>query len=145
MDATVRNPVRTSPVHGRNSADRGARDADTDELGLALQRRRAPAYDDSEEMVMWKNHLIGAGLSLCLAACASIPSSSGAATSGAAAASNVAPVGCVSDTATRIPMSLDECAAFGRAWTGQDIKTTGATNAAQALRLLDPSITVTGH
>jgi hypothetical protein len=62
-----------------------------------------------------------------------------------------APVECVSNTAARIPMSAAECAAFGRAWKDQDIKTTGATEAAQALRLLDawfsqyPSVTVTGQ
>ncbi len=92
---------------------------------------------------MWKKYLIGAGISLCVAACASTPSSPGAATSKAAATSNLPPVGCVSDTA--IPMSRAECAAFGRVWTEQDIRTTGATDAAQALRLLDPSVSVTGH
>lgn len=94
---------------------------------------------------MWKKYLIGAGLSLCVAACASTPSSPGAATSDAAAAPNLPPAGCVSSSATRIPTSAAECAAFGRAWTDQDIKTTGATDAAQALRLLDPSVTVTGR
>jgi len=94
---------------------------------------------------MWKKYLMGTGLSLCVAACASIPSSPGAATSQAAAAPNLPPVGCVSSTATRIPMSPAECAAFGRAWTAQDIKTTGATDSGQALRLLDPSVTVTGR
>ena len=94
---------------------------------------------------MWKKYLMGAGLSLCVAACAGAPSSPGAATSGAAAAPNLPPVGCVSSTATRIPMSPAECAAFGRAWSDQDIKTTGATDAGKVLRLLDPSVTVTGH
>lgn len=94
---------------------------------------------------MWVNHLIGAGLSLCVAACASTPSSPAAATSKAAVAPNLPPVGCVSNTATRIPMSPTECAAFGRAWTDQVIKATGATDSAQALRLLDPSLTVTGN
>ena len=91
---------------------------------------------------MWKNHLIGAWLVVCVAACASTPSSPGAATK-AAAAHNLTPVGCVSNTATRIPVSPTECAGFGRTWTDQDIKTTGATDSAQALRLLDPSIIVT--
>src|SRR5580658_7580113 len=44
-----------------------------------------------------------------------------------------------------IPMSPVECAAFGQAWTHQAITTTGATDSARALRLLDPSVTVTGH
>jgi len=30
-------------------------------------------------------------------------------------------------------------------WTDQDVKSTGATSAGQALRLLDPAVTVTGH
>lgn len=94
---------------------------------------------------MWMKYLMGAWLSLCVAACASTPSSPDAATSKAAATPNLPPVGCVSKTATRIPMSPTECAAFGRVWTEQDIKTTGATDSAQALRLLDPSVTVTGH
>jgi hypothetical protein len=93
---------------------------------------------------MWSNYLIGAGLSLCVAACASTPSSPSTATSKAAAALNLRPVGCLSNTATRIAMSAAECAAFGRTWTDEDIKTTGATDSAQALRLLDPSVTVTG-
>lgn len=95
---------------------------------------------------MWKRYLIGAGLSLCVAACASTPSSPDAATSRAAAAApNLPPAGCVSSTATRIPVDPAECAGFGRAWTDQDIKTTGATDSGQALRLLDPSVTVTAH
>ena len=47
--------------------------------------------------------------------------------------------GCV--TGTRIPGS-EPCAAFGRAYTDEDIQHTGATTVAEALRLLDPSITV---
>ena len=47
--------------------------------------------------------------------------------------------GCV--TASRIPSS-QPCAAFGRAYSDKDIQTTGATTADEALRLLDPSITV---
>jgi hypothetical protein len=94
---------------------------------------------------MRKKYQIGAGLSLCVAACASTSSIPGAATSNAAATPNLPPVGCVSSTATRIPRSPAECVAFGRAWTQEDIRTTGATDAAQALRLLDPSVTVTGR
>ena len=94
---------------------------------------------------MRRQYLISTGLSLCVAACAGTPSSPGAATSQAAAAPNLPPAGCVSNTATRIPMSPAECAAFGRVWTEQDVKSTGATDSAQALRLLDPSVTVTGH
>jgi hypothetical protein len=44
-------------------------------------------------------------------------------------------------TGTRIPSS-EPCASFGRAYTDKDIQNTGATTVAEALRLLDPSITV---
>jgi len=47
--------------------------------------------------------------------------------------------GCV--TGSRIPSS-EPCAAAGRAYSDKDIQTTGATTAGDALRLLDPSITV---
>lgn len=93
---------------------------------------------------MWKKYLIGAGVSFCVAACASTPSSL-AATSKAAAAPNLPPVGCVSSSATRILAGPAECAAFGHVWTDQDINTTGATDVAHALRSLDPSVTVTGR
>jgi hypothetical protein len=44
-------------------------------------------------------------------------------------------------TGTRISSS-EPCASSGRAYTDKDIQSTGATTAAEALRLLDPSITV---
>jgi hypothetical protein len=44
-------------------------------------------------------------------------------------------------TGTRISSS-EPCASPGRVYNDKDIQTTGATTAAEALRLLDPSITV---
>ena len=44
-------------------------------------------------------------------------------------------------TGTRISSS-EPCASPGRVYTDKDIQSTGATTAAEALRLLDPSITV---
>jgi hypothetical protein len=44
-------------------------------------------------------------------------------------------------TGTRISSS-EPCASAGRVYTDKDIQGTGATTAADALRLLDPSITV---
>jgi hypothetical protein len=44
-------------------------------------------------------------------------------------------------TGTRISSS-EPCASPGRAYSDQDIQNTGATTVAEALRLLDPSITV---
>jgi hypothetical protein len=49
---------------------------------------------------------------------------------------------CLTQTGTRIPAKRKECVAFGRSYTQDQIRTTGATTAAAALRLLDPSITV---
>lgn len=92
---------------------------------------------------MWKKVLIGACLILCVAGCASSPSAPSTAKAGADAASP--PLGCVPQTATRIPPSPRECGAFGRVWNEQDIKTTGATDVGHALRLLDPSVTVIGR
>ncbi|HEV3183036.1 MAG TPA: hypothetical protein VGY90_09485 [Steroidobacteraceae bacterium] len=40
-------------------------------------------------------------------------------------------------------MKPSDCAGFGRTWTDQDVKSTGATDAAQALRQLDPTVVVT--
>ncbi len=99
---------------------------------------------------MVKKLLIGACLIVCVAACATSPSTSGtgksesAATTKAAAASRALPAGCVSDTGTRIPVSQSDCTGPGRVWTDQDVKSTGATDAAQALRQLDPTVTI-GH
>jgi outer membrane cobalamin receptor len=44
-------------------------------------------------------------------------------------------------TATRISSS-EPCGSPGRVYSDKDIENTGATTAAEALRLLDPSITV---
>ena len=91
---------------------------------------------------MLKKILIGAGLTLCVAACATSPSTPG--TAPRAAAAKVPPAGCVAETATRIPVSPHDCAGAGRVWTDQDVKSTGATDVAQALRQLDPTV-VTSH
>ena len=89
--------------------------------------------------------LMGICLPFFLAACATSPSTSGSGTPEAAATSRVPLAGCVADTATRIPVTPRDCAGAGRVWTDQDVKSTGATSAGQALRLLDPTVTVTGH
>jgi len=44
-------------------------------------------------------------------------------------------------TGTRIP-STEPCTSAGRVYSDKDIQTTGATTTGDALRLLDPSITV---
>ena len=108
-----------------------------------MQRLSWRAYDELEVAGMFNRVLIGVCFTLCVAGCASSPSAPSAAKAAADAGSP--PVGCVPVTATRIPLSPHECGAFGRAWKQEDIKTTGATDAGQALRLLDPSVTVTGR
>jgi hypothetical protein len=92
---------------------------------------------------MLKKLLLGACLVLPLAACTT-PSATREPTKSASLAPAPTP-GCVPDTATRIPVKEGDCAGFGRTYTQQDIQRTGATDAAQALRLLDPSLTVHGH
>jgi hypothetical protein len=110
---------------------------------VPLHRLSLPAYDEVEVAAMFNKVLIGACLILCVAGCASSPSAPSAAKAAADAGSP--PVGCVPHTATRIPPSARECGAFGRVWNEDDIKNTGATDVAHALRLLDPSVTVTGR
>jgi hypothetical protein len=52
------------------------------------------------------------------------------------------PPGCVSDTGSRIA-AQGNCAGFGRTYSQEDMKRTGATTASGALGLLDPAVTVT--
>jgi hypothetical protein len=75
---------------------------------------------------------------LALGACAS---TSGNAPTKPVAASQ--PAGCVSDTGSLIPAPPGHCAGFGSTYTQEDIQRTGKTTAGGALRLLDPTITVT--
>ena len=49
---------------------------------------------------------------------------------------------CLKSTASRIPDSAEGCSAFGRSYSSEDVQRTGSTTADEALRLLDPSITV---
>ena len=83
------------------------------------------------------------GLSLCFALAACATTGRPAPAVSAQAAGNEPPPGCVAETATRLPLSAHQCAAFGHTWTQQDVRNTGATDVGQALRLLDPSITST--
>ena len=83
-------------------------------------------------------HWIGLPLCLWLAACATGAQPTSPASK--AAASSQPPPGCVAETATRLPVTAHQCAAFGRTWTQQDVKSTGAVDVGQALSLLDPSV-----
>lgn len=82
--------------------------------------------------------LPGACLALSLAACATTPSAP------LAASASKPPAGCVASTATLVPVSPGTCAGFGNTYTRDDIDHTGATNIGDALRVLDPSLTVRG-
>ena len=99
------------------------------------------ALVEPSSIVLVLKTLIGAFLALCVAACATSHYTPG---TGQRAAAKVPPAGCVAETATRIPVSPHDCAGAGRVWTDQDIKSTGATDVATALRQLDPTV-VTGH
>jgi hypothetical protein len=49
---------------------------------------------------------------------------------------------CVTQTGSRITGDKTRCLAPGRTYSSEDIDRTGATNAGDALQLMDPSITV---
>ena len=87
---------------------------------------------------MLKSLLIGACLAALAAGCASAPIPHGMADTGA----RLTHEPCLAATGTRIAVRERECAAFGRTYTGEEIRNTGASTVDEALRLLDPSITV---
>jgi hypothetical protein len=87
-------------------------------------------------------HWMGLSLCVCLAACAT--TGQPASTASKEATSGQPPAGCVAETATRLPLTAHQCAAFGRTWTQQDIKSTGAVDVGQALSLLDPAVRSSG-
>ena len=49
---------------------------------------------------------------------------------------------CLTQTGSRIPGNDAHCSAIGRSYSNEDIDRTGATTAGEALRLLDPALTV---
>jgi hypothetical protein len=84
---------------------------------------------------MWPRTVIGVCAALALAACASTP------TTPPTASAKKPPIGCVSDTATRLPTPASECAGFGSTYTKEDMDRTGQVYAQDALRMLDPTVT----
>jgi hypothetical protein len=100
------------------------------------------AYDVGEVIIMLNRFLIGIGLGLCLAACASQPSNPGSAPKVADAAKP--PVGCVTGTASRLPQRPGDCAGFGQSNTGNDLKDTGYPSVNQALQTINPTVTTNG-
>jgi hypothetical protein len=87
---------------------------------------------------MLKTLVPAACLVLSLAACAPAPTRPSTQTMASS------PPGCV-NTASRIDNKNDDCAGFGQSYTQQDIQRTGGADTGQALRLLDPTLTVHGH
>jgi len=49
---------------------------------------------------------------------------------------------CLTSTGSRIPANLGACSVSGRTFSAKDIQMTGATTVAEALRVLDPSVTI---
>ncbi len=84
---------------------------------------------------MRKSLTLGAGLLLTLAACATPPPPK------PVAQAAKAQVGCVPDTATRLPVKGSECAGFGLSFSKQQLDSTGQPYADQELRMMDPAIT----
>ncbi len=85
---------------------------------------------------MWKNTVITAALALCLGACATQP-----AAQSPPAAANAATAGCANND--RSPSADKACASPGATYTQDQLRRTGVVdNTAEALRRLDPSITV---
>ena len=73
-----------------------------------------------------------------LAACAATNEKPKAAASGSIAQNPA----CLTQTGSRIAGNNANCSAIGRSYSSDDINRTGATSADEALRLLDPSVTV---
>jgi hypothetical protein len=107
-----------------------------------LHRLSVRAYDDLEVIRMSNKVLLGACLLLALAGCATTPSTPPTAKASAAA---TAPPGCVGTTATRLPVNPGSCAGPGHTLTQDQLVTTGATDTAGALRLVDPTMTISGR
>ncbi|HSY44616.1 MAG TPA: hypothetical protein VK800_01060 [Steroidobacteraceae bacterium] len=84
---------------------------------------------------MLRTSLVGGAMILALAACATTPPAPMT-----AAAQAKPPLGCVSDTATRLPVSPNECAGVGSTYTKKDLDQTGRVYLQDALRDLDPAI-----
>jgi hypothetical protein len=49
---------------------------------------------------------------------------------------------CRPQSDSQVPVSDRKCPDFGHSWTSEDIQRTGATTVGDALRLLDPTLTV---
>lgn len=87
---------------------------------------------------MFRALLICTVVSACSVACTGAPS----ARPDTRAASNV-PASCIRETASRIPTKPDQCQdAAGHSWSHDDIDRTGQPDVGNALRMLDPSVSI---
>ncbi|HEY0766873.1 MAG TPA: hypothetical protein VGD47_02850 [Steroidobacteraceae bacterium] len=91
---------------------------------------------------MLKTVVIGACLVLPLAACTTAPPTRELAKMPSFASAPL--IGCVPDTASRLPVTRD-CGGFGQSYTREQLQRTGAHDTVEALRLLDPSLIVRGR
>jgi hypothetical protein len=80
------------------------------------------------------------GAALILAACA--PATSNVKPKTVASDAVAQNPACLTQTGSRIAANNANCSAAGRSYSHDDIDRTGATTAGEALRLMDPSITV---
>jgi hypothetical protein len=92
---------------------------------------------------MLKTTVLGACL-IARAACAANPPAAPRNATAKAANNSGSPLGCVNKTATRLPTTPEDCAGFGNSHSDKAIQSTGQTQAQEALRMLDPTVTV-GH
>jgi hypothetical protein len=49
---------------------------------------------------------------------------------------------CLTETGPRVPLSPGQCASYGNSYSAKDLQQTGHADLAQALRTLDPSVTI---
>jgi hypothetical protein len=91
---------------------------------------------------MLKSLSFGASLFILLAACATAPSAPPTAAA-AQTAKPAPPAGCVSATGTTLPTRPTSCTGPGSTYSSADLQQTGATTIPDALRRLDPDVTIT--
>ncbi len=86
--------------------------------------------------------ILGLGLiaALLTVGCATAPTEEAKLAAANANKADAAKAFCVQDTGTRIKQSKDECLQSGRTYSRDEIERTGAFDAADALRRLDPRL-----
>ncbi|MDE2261392.1 MAG: hypothetical protein KGL45_02595 [Gammaproteobacteria bacterium] len=84
--------------------------------------------------------IIGILSAAALAACSTTPSQPASRT-----ASAIAPGWCSTADGKALRPGSSECNSITRRYSGEQLRSTGMTDAAHALQMLDPSVTVHGH